>query len=295
MKLTRSDHSGGFSSLVCIPLASIFLLSCGPTIQRPAGPAGDYSDATAMFEKGNYKRCIQFTEGLANSTPPTSYTDRARVLRVVIFNGQVQAFKELSEAYTKGWEKSKVPAVRSDFGSQRQNNLEYAAEAATNLRQAAAQLTQGGALPKNLTLEAPYPAAEGPTVIGQLNRVFDGGGIDTAQEEAAAVDALRKGIDDTLGEMVGGGRAAARSAMKAGPVKLDNYKFAIFLAKKLENAAMLYDKKHSHDPEKFRVLFGAATDMTQAALATLKDNPDKVKEKEVKKLQEEIKDYLRTA
>jgi hypothetical protein len=263
-------------------------------VVRPPGPAGDYSDAVDLFGKGNFKRSIQFSEGLANSTPPTAYTDRARVLRVAIFNGQVKAYKELSEAYSKGWEKAKVSDIRREFGFQRQNSLEYGGEAALNLQLVANQLAKGGELPKDLTLEAPYPTAEGPTVISQLNRVVDGGGIDSGDQDAAAVDALRKGIDDTLGEIVGGGRAAARTAMKAGPVKLDNYKFAMYLAKQIQNAAALFDKKHSFDPAKFRTLCATATDMTKAASATLKDNPDKVKEKEVKKLQDEIKATLKT-
>lgn len=271
------------------------MASCGPTVQRPAGPAGDYSDATDLFAKGNLKRCIEFSESLATSTPPTAYTDRARVLRVVIFSGQVKAFKELSEAYSKGWEKSKVPSARTDFGFQRQNNLEYGGEAALNLQLAASQLTKGGDLPKGLTLEAPYPTAEGPTVLTQLSRVVEGGGIDSGAQDALAVDALRKGIDDTLGEIVGGGRAAARNGMKAGPVKLDNYKFAIFLAQQLEIAAGMFDKKHSYDPEKLKTLCGTATDVTKVALTTLKDKPDKDKEKEVKKLQDEIKATLKTA
>ncbi|HLY63516.1 MAG TPA: hypothetical protein VKV95_22480 [Terriglobia bacterium] len=294
MREARPDRSGGFPFLVCIPLALIFTVSCGPSGQRPAGPAGDYFDATDLFAKGKIARCIQFSEGLATATPPTAYTDRARVLRVVIFTGQVKAFKELSEAYTKGWEKAKASEVRRDFGFQRQNSLEYGGEAALNLQMVANQLDKGGELPQGLTLEAPYPTAEGPTVITQLNRVVEGGGIDSGDQDAAAVDAQRKGIDDTLGEMVGGGRAAARSAMKAGPVKLDNFTFAIYLAKQLQNGASLFDKKHSYNPAKFRALCASATDMTKAAQATLKDKPDKDKEKEVKKLQDEIKASLKT-
>jgi len=141
----------------------------------------------------------------------------------------------------------------------------------------------------------PYPAAEGPTVMAQLNRVRDGGAIATGDQEAAAVDAQRKGIDDALGEIVGGGRATARNALKAGPVKLDSYKFAIFLVKQLENGAGMFDKKHLHDPEKYRRLYGEADEAAKAALATLGDKPDKEKAKEVKKLQDEIKASLKNA
>jgi hypothetical protein len=295
MNLLRPDYSRGFRPFACMTFALIFLAGCGPTIQRPAGPAGDYSDATDLFEKGKISRAIQFSEGLANASPPTPYTDRARVLRVVIFSGEVKAYKELADAYSSGWEKTKGPNFRSEFGSQRQNNLQYGVEAALNLNQVAGQLTKGGTIPKDLTLEAPYPTSEGPMVVAQLNRVRDGGGIASGDQDAAAIDAQRKGIDNTLGEIVGGDRATARNALKAGPVKLDSFKFAIFLAQQLENGAGIFDKKHMHDPEKYRRLYREVDEVAKAALAMLKDNPDKEKEKEVKKLQDEIKTNLKNA
>jgi hypothetical protein len=295
MNQIRSDYFRGSLSLACMTFVLIFLAGCGPTVQRPAGAAGDYFDATDLFQKGDFSRSIQFSEGLANSSPPTPYTDRARVLRTVIFSGQIKAYKELADAYSSGWGKTKDPHFRSEYGSQRQNNLQYGREAALNLDQVAIQLTKGGSIPKDLTLEAPYPTSEGPVVMAQLNRVRDGGGIESVDQDAAAIDAQRKGIDDTLGEIVGGGRAAARSALKAGPVKLDNYKFAIFLTKQLENGAGIFDKNHLHDPEKYRTLYREADEVAKAALATLKDNPDKDKEKEIKKLQDQIKTSLKNA
>ncbi|MHB8653840.1 MAG: hypothetical protein ACYDA9_08175 [Terriglobia bacterium] len=295
MNLLRPDYSRGFHSFACLTFALIFLSGCEPTIQRPAGPAGEYSDATDLFEKGKFGQAIQFSEGLANDSPSTPYTDRARVLRIVIFSGQIKAYKDLADAYSSGWEKTKDPQFRSEFGAQRQNNLQYGVEAALNLDQVAGQLTKGGTLPKDLTLEAPYPAAEGPTVVAQLNRVRDGGGIPSGEQDAAAIDAQRKGIDDTLGEIVGGDRATARSVLKAGPVKLDSFKFAIFLTKQLENGAGMFDKKHMHDPEKYRRLYGEADEAAKAALAALGDKPDKEKAKEVKKLQEDIKASLKNA
>jgi len=295
MRLHRPEYSLRFHRFACLTFALIYLAACGPTVQRPAGPAGDYSDATDLFAKGKISRAIQFSEGLANASPPNPYTDRARVLRVVIFSGQIKSYKELAEAYSAGWEKTKDPNFRSQFGAQRQNNLQYGVEAALNLNQVAGQLTKGGTLPADLALEVPYPAAEGPTVIVQLNRVKDGGGIAAGDQDAAAMDAERKGIDDALGEIVGGGRATARNALKSGPVKLDSYKFAIFLVKQLQNGAGMFDKKHLHDPEKYRRLYGEANEAAKAALAALGDKPDKEKAKEVKKLQDEIKVSLKSA
>ena len=130
-------------------------------------------------------------------------------------------------------------------------------------------------------------------MVAELNRVMDGALISAGDEEAASIAAQRRGIDEALAEMVGGDRSEARAKLKAGPVKLDNYKFAMYLSKQLLTGASLVDKKHMHDPEKYRTLCGEADGVAKAALASLKDNPDKGKEKEVKKLQDEIKADLK--
>lgn len=273
----------------------VLILDCSPPVQRPSGPAAQYADATDLFAKGKLNRAIEYSDSLAKGSPANNYTDRARVLRVVIFSGQIKGDKELGEAYAKGFERTRLANVRSVFAVKRHDNFQLGASATLNLVQVAHQLTEGGTLPKDLQLEAPYPAAEGPMRVTQLTRVLDGGAIDEGEQEKAAMDAQRKGIDEALGEIVGGGRAEARSALKAGPVKLDGYKFALFLTRELLEGASIFDRKHMHDPEKFRTVCGQADEAAKAALATLKDNPDKAKAKEVKKLQDEIKTDLKNA
>ena len=293
MNQRRSSRSERVRVFTLVIPVLLFMASCSPPVQRPVGPALTYSDALDLFSKGKFGRAIEYTESLAKSSPPTPYTDRARVLRVVIFSGQVKAFKVLGEAYSEGWEKAKDAQARSDYGRQRHDNLQYGLTAALNLHQTAAQLTEGGALPKDLTLEAPYPTAEGPAVVAELNRVMDGAVIGAGDQQAASIAAQRRGIDDALAEIVGADRSEARAKLKAGPVKLDNYKFAMYLSKQLLTGASLVDKKHMHDPEKFRTLCGEADEVAKAALATLQDNPDKQKEKEVKKVRDEIKGDLK--
>jgi hypothetical protein len=282
-----------FRSLPAVISVLLLIPSCTPIVNRPPGPAGDYSDAVDFFGKSNLKRAIEFTDNLAAASPPNAFTDRARVLRVIVFSGQVRAFKELTDAYSKGLETTKDSRAKADFSGQRADNLQLGVQAALHLAEAAHALTQSGALPKDLVLEAPYPSAEGPTVVAQLTRVKEGGAISADDQQAAAVAAQRKGIDDALAEVVSGGRAEARSALKAGPVKLDDYKFAVFLANQALTGATLLNRKHMHDPEKFKILCGEADAAAKAALATLQDNPDKDKEKEIKKLQDDIKAALK--
>ena len=135
---SRCERVRAFTSVIPVLL---FIISCSPPIERPVGPALAYSDATDLFSKGKYGRAIEYTEGLAKSSPPTPFTDRARVLRVVIFGGQVRAYKELGEAYSKGWDKAKDHQVNSDYAVQRHDSLQYGISAALNLHQTAVQLT----------------------------------------------------------------------------------------------------------------------------------------------------------
>jgi len=289
----RHNYSFRLGSSGLAVFVSILITSCSQPVPHVAGPAGEYSEAIGFFEKGDFRQAIEHTDGLAKASPPNDYTNRARVLRAVVFSGQMEAYKELADAYSKGADKTTRPQVKSEYSGRRRDTQQVGGQRALHLAEVAHQLTQGGTLPKDLTLDAPYPATEGPTVVTQLNQVMEGILIGPDDQEAAAVDAQRKGIDDALGEAMGGDRAAARNALKAGPVKLDDYEFALFLTEQLLNGATLYDRKHQRDPSKLKILCGEADDVANAALAALKENPDKEKEKEIKKLQDQIKTTLK--
>ena len=277
----------------CLIAASIFMPSCSQPVQQPAGPAGVYAEAAKYFADGKLDKAVEHTDDLAKGSPPNDYTTRARVLRVIIFSGELKAYHQLLDAYIKGIEKTKNSNAKSMFGAQRTENLQHGLQTALYLAQAAHYLTEGGTLPKDLMLDAPYPASEGPTQIPVLDRVMEGGIISPDEIASAALEAQRKGIDDALGEALGGDRAAARSTLKGGPAKLDTYKFSIFLAKQLWSAAGIFDRKHGHDPERYRTLCGEADEAAKIALATLKESPDKDRAKEVKKIQDDIKAGLK--
>lgn len=283
----------GSSSVVIF--VSILIASCSSPSSVPhvTGPAGLYSEATGFFAKGDFAQAIDHTDGLAQASPPNEYTIRARVLRAVIFSGQVEAFKEVAEAYTKGADNTKRPQVKSEYLSRRRDTQQEGGRKAMHLAEVAHQLTQSGTLPNELMLDAPYPTTEGPTAVPQLSKVTAGILVGPDDLEAAAADAQRKDIDDALGAALGGDRASARNALTSGPVKLDEYKFAVFLTKQLLDGAAIFDRKHGHDSEKLKIVCGEANDVTNAALALLKENPDKQKEKELKKLQDQIKTTLK--
>jgi hypothetical protein len=270
-----------------------FMLACSQPIKRLTGPAREYDDAKDMFKRGRFERALEFTDGLASATPANAFTERACVLRAVIYTGFIQAHKQLADAYEKGVEQTKNPRFQGEYGRQRHDNLQYGARAALGLGEAVHKLTEGGRISKEVTLEASYPSVEGPAQVPQLERVKMGAWIELEDQEAAMADAQRMGIDDALGEAVGGDRAKAREVLAAGSAKIDGVDFALFLAQQMLDGASLYDRKHMRDQQKLKLLCGVADEAARAALAGLKETPNPDKEKEIKKLQDKIKTTLK--
>lgn len=264
-------------------------LACSAPVPRPTGVAYEFDSAKDMFKKGRFDKALDFTDGPANASPPNAFSQRALLLRVAILSGQVKGYKELVDAYRKGADATKNTRFKADYERLRHDYLQYASRIALGLGDAAHRLTEGVQLPKELTLEAPYPTTEGPQTLPPLAHVIEGGWIEPEEQESVARDAQVKGIDDALAEMVSGDRSKARTALAAGPVKLSGAEFGIFLGKQLLQAASFFDRKHMRDSMKLRTLCQEADETAKASLALLKDSPDKGQEKAAKKLQDDIK------
>ena len=163
-----------------------------------------------MFKRSRFDRALDFSEGLATATPATKYTERAQVLRVVIYTGQLQSCKELAEAYSKGADATKNAHFKAEYERLRHDNTLDGMKAALGLAETAHQLLEGGKVSKQLTLETDYPSVEGPIEVADLEHVKEGGWIEPDHQDAAAVDSLNKAIDDALAGAVGGDRSKAR-------------------------------------------------------------------------------------
>jgi len=278
---------------VVVLIALALTLSCAPPVQRPTGPAAEYDAAKDVFRRGRLAQALEFTEGLATASPPTSYTGRARLLRAVIYTGQIKSYKELVDAYAKGAENTKNPHFKAEYERLRHDNLQYGARAALGLAETVHQLVPEGIIGKEHTLEVPYPATEGPFEVKALFRVKEGGWVEPDQQEMAAIESMQKGVDDALADIVAGDRSKARTLLSAGPVKMDGVDLALFLGNQLLEGASIFDRKHDRDPQRLRTVCGEAEEVAKAALELLKENPNKEKEKAVKKLQDQIKATLK--
>ena len=266
-----------------------FLTACSAPVQRPTGPALQYDDAKDMFKRGRFDRTLEFTGSLARMVPPGPYTERARILQVVVYSGMMQAYKNLAEAYTKGAQETKNTRFQAEYKRITNDVLRTGAQSALGLGETAHLLTEGGQISNELILEAPYPTTEGPFEVAYLVKVRGGGWIEPDQQDSAAVDAQRKGIDDALAAIVGGDRPKAQSALAAGPVKLSGVDFGMYLGRQLVDAASFFDRKHLRDYPKFRTLLTAADEAASAAQGLLKQSPNSEKDKAIKKLQDQIK------
>jgi hypothetical protein len=282
-----------YRTLLPVLLALLLVGACTAPAPRPTGVAYDYDAAKDMFKKGKFDRVLEFTDDSAKGSPPNAFTERARVLRVVLYSGQIKAYKELADAYRKGADNTKNTRFKSDYERLRHDYLQYGSGLALGLGEVNHQLLEFKTLPKEVTLEAPYPSVEGPQALTPLDKVMEGGWIEPDEQEAVARDAQFKGIDDALAEIVGGDRAKARSALGAGPVKIDGVDFGLYLGRQLLEGASLFDRKHIRDSMKLRLLCAEADATAKATLALLKDSPDRDKEKKVKKLQDDIKTALK--
>lgn len=276
--------------LALIFVAGIILVSCGPTAtEKPAAEASPYDRAKDAFKSGQLDKALELTDKLSTATPPLDSTERARVLRAVIYTGELKSAMELEEAYGKGVEKSKNPRFQTEYRRLQHDSLSSAAKAALNVAETAHQLAPEGVMAKELTLDASYPTAEGPQKVTELAHVEEGGWLEPDQQESAAASSLRKGVDDALAEVISGDRSKALKTLTGAPTKLNGAAFAIFLAKQLADGAVVFDRHHGRDPQKLITMCDQGELAVKAALALLKDTPDKDTDKEAKKLQDKFK------
>jgi len=271
----------------------VWTLACSSGPPPLTGNALTYQKAKDSFKKGNFGESADYAEELSHASPPSEFTDRAQVLDVVILVGLVSGYQNLTDTYQKGADKTPNAHLKGEYHRLRNDNLQFWTKRSLGLGEAALKLMRSGGVPKDLTLEVFYPSVEPPVVVAQFERVAKGVQISTDDEEAAALDAQAKSLGDGLGQLFGGDRAKARTALEGGSAKLNNVDFALFLGHGLLESATAFDRKHMHEPTKFTALHDAAEKAAASAEASLKDSPNPDQAKELKKLQDDLKAALK--
>ncbi|MEJ2008342.1 MAG: hypothetical protein P8Z30_09355 [Acidobacteriota bacterium] len=269
-------------------LLAAFLAACSTSTKKQV--ASPYQQAKDMFKQGNLDRALSLTGPLASADSNDPDALNARVLRAVIYSGQVDAWKELADTYKKGSQKAKNPRFIASYNRHRSDALQYGNDSVLNLGEVVMQFTSTPNFPKEFTLDAPWPSVEGPENIPALKKITQGGWVSEDDQTNVALDVQRRGVDDALAELVGGNRTKARAAMQAGPVKLNGLDFALFLEKEVMEGITFFGPKYINNPDQVKTLCGVADRLVPPIEAMLKANPDKKKEAEFKKLQKQVKD-----
>jgi len=303
-RLTRPDGlaSGerrfGLCRLFFASLALALMAGCSSSTPTATGPGASYQNAKDFFARGhsaNYDHALDALAALSDADPPNDYTERARVLRTVILSGQFEGYRTLAEAYEKGAGKATDSEVKSDDTSLSRDTLRRAGEISLNFAEAAMQLTKGGQVPKGLTLDAPYPITLTSVSSATIDKIEKGDKTGPEEQQDASLGAPGLGVAKMLTAVVGGNADAVKSKMSAGPVPLDSARFGLFLANELADSASLFDRKHLYDPGKYKQLADIAQNAGLACAAALKESPDPETEKQLKKLQDQIKAGLKAA
>lgn len=274
-------------------LAVAALVRCSAPQPRLTGVAYEYDSAKDMLKKGRFDKAIEFSEAPAKASPPNEFTSRARVFQVAVYSGLIRGYGELADSYRKGADTTRIPGYKAAYERQRNDSLQYGSRLALNLAELAHIMTETKTLEKEYMLDAPYPSQEAPLTLPQLTRVMEGGWIDPDEQEVVGKEALLKGINDSLAGIMGGDRSKARTALTAGPAKLNGADIGLYLGKELLYGASLFDRKHARDSTKLRLICGEADETGVIVAAMLKETPDKDREKALKKLQADIKTALR--
>lgn len=276
-------------SLILSILALVPIVACTTSVKSPTGPAAAFQRAQSMFRQNNFDRALGFTDDLASASPPNQFTLPARVLRAVIFDGQIKAYKELAEGYSDGAKHARNSSDQASLNKESNDNLQSGAQAALHLGELVQWLNQRRSYPKEVVLETHYPAAEGPMHLTDLDRVRMGGVLGSQERQELSKEALSKGVDEALAQFVGGDRTKARSALASGSFKLGGVDFAIFLGKSLLEGSSLFDDKHLQDPEKLKIILGEAETVVRGGQGLLGTNPNENQEKALKDLLNQIK------
>jgi hypothetical protein len=250
----------------------------------------DYQQAKVMFKQGNLDRALSLTDAMAAGNANSPNTLNARVMRAVIYSGRIDVYRELADTYKKGAQVATKSQTVASYNRRRSNALQFGSEAALNLGEVVMQFTSEPEFPKDLALDASWPSVEGPQVIDAFARIRRGAWVTEDSQDSAAIDAQHKAIADVLGELIGGDHSKARTAMEAGPVKLNSLDFALFLEKQMVEGVELFGPKYLANPGQLKTLCGAAERLVPPIETMLKENADKAKAAEFKKLQKRIKD-----
>ncbi len=288
-------QKGNIPSILGAGLATILLaaaVACTPPQERATGYEKVFEDAKETFGQSRFTKAQDYATNLAKASPANEYSERGQLLSIVISNGLAGAYKELGDAYRDGGEDMESAADRSEYANRRLNYFQDAKSHTLHLAEMSSRFlqTQKEGEVKELTLEAPIPAAEGPAVNQQLERVRNGMRLQTVEHEDAHLNAVRTGMKRSLAEVLGVEPSEVPTALETGSAKVTNVALCLFLTRQLlENAEALGPKGVNEPKMRLAVLdrAGMALDRAQELLEAGPE-PDQELQKSAKTLKRDL-------
>jgi hypothetical protein len=273
-----------------VPLVfGLSILGCNQVPKAARGsPEYSYSEAKRAVAEVKYEKAISLAGDVQTKFPDSDYAGKARILRIVLFAGLSEGYKNIADAYISGFEKS----IRNP-GLLRSTAFDYYRKQKTEalgLYETASYFLKNFSEKTSYDLDCEFPKKD-VTDNTRLNEIRQGNILDSDQRRVAEEDELQNGVIRSLAAFVGasGDRAKARKLLASGPRPLDHAEFLVILGRTFMDNQKLFGRSALNDTQNFRQFYQKASECTNLALKILKQKPNKGLQIQADQLEAEIK------
>jgi len=249
-------------------------LSCGGPPKVARGSAEyQYIETKKAISEAKFEKAISLTGEILNRSVSTEYTDKARILRIILLSGLSRGYGKMAEAHLSGFEKSikKAGALRSAafdyYRKQKSVSLGFF-EACDFFLKNYSEKTP-------YVLDVEFPSQD-LTPNRRLDEVRSGTLLEPEQLKAAEEDELRNGVITSLTGFLGAGgdRAKAKKLLEDGPKTLDHSEFMVMLGRTLLDDQKVFGRGVLNEIQNYRQFYDKSAECSDLALKLLKDNPN---------------------
>ncbi|HYM13641.1 MAG TPA: hypothetical protein VEU62_23070 [Bryobacterales bacterium] len=267
------------ASLAILPL----LVSCSTGPPKPKyGSSEWYWDAAIeRFEAGDLAKTQEDLEKVISSDSP--FKARASTFYVVLLTGMALGNKDLSQVYGDGSTASKTQS--GQFRSIGNDCVRLSRQFCMVLAQELEQFNKDAGSAAEFQLDFPFPLGspnEDPA-IGRIRK-----GMLPPEEERLPAErmAVKRGVLLETAAVVGAGDDTAKTAamFQTRPVKVPRPVFMYGIAEGLLEESRIFDRKHTNEPEKRKIVLQLAADCLKPA----QQGDDAELKKKAKTLEEKI-------
>lgn len=272
---------------LCFLLFLPLFAGCGGP-QKPANPAeGRYADVEKAISEVKFEKALSLTGEIQSKFSDSEYADKARVLKTVLMAGMATGYRNMSDVYMEGLEKSaKKP---TSFRTTAFDYYRKQKSLALGLFELTDYYVKNQSDSKPLILACKFPSQDPVTsrTFEQLRRGFP---ISSEQQTATEENELKTAVLQSLTKFVGAGddRAKARKDLEGGSLTLNSAEFITLLGQNLLENQKIFARTALNDPPNFLAFYKKAKECSDLAQTMLKAKPDKHVQQESDKLKADL-------